>query len=781
MKFHHNKNIFFILFLFTLIISSTLAADFFYSSAVHAGAPRNNDSESVEINGTTASSPAGPSGGAESSSEVQTPNTSSTAAAPPTVPQQAQPAAPASTTDIKKNINRIASMNRDIFMLEKLAETKNQKEDLEKIEKALNSLYTAREALSARLASDCAKDTTNNSMRELRSGIYNLKLYDAAGFDSTLSRILADDNLNTGSTAGISLNPKDSVLELKSFVKLEESRLSNPITYEDDVNKNISSYDDSKLGELTSEASLTGPGDSGELVEKSAPLSPTEIFPESGADDAPIDKPVTIKFDPEKIKKAGQKIEVKVKKADMVQKFAPKNAPGSTGKIDVRWDPAENSLVISHTTPLDRKGVYGVSVDISHELQPQEAAGTSETQLQQTATHSSSGTTETQASQTPAQQGGGASASSGAAITPAAAPKFMRSVSMNGGLIKKVDINYIDNVVDYHFNWNFGTKPYPAPSAPAEGGATQTAETALGSGASGSGEVSVTDKRDTDEGSLRQSGGSTAESTVKKELPLSPGFETPMAIPTIIIRNPEGPAVRRKTDIFVVFSCDIDASSIKPGTMSLSVERGRGLFEPLTGETQITARKLSFLPSEPLVPGKNYRVEVSSVKSASGVLMPVGEVYFFKTAPAVISVKLPYDGSVSLSETFEITLSQNIDDVKMRFNVCDGTRESELEFELFSRLYRQETPAQGISKYALSTGGPSISPFEAKTPQKAPVGSDITGKSQIVSSRDKAPEEIPVSIQFKPRKPLEKGKFYKLDVYSGSEYIDDGIIKFKAQ
>lgn len=712
--------------------------------------------DSAEVS-STAPTPSAPAPNSQTSPQAPAPGTGS----------------PTSAGEVKKNIEKITSMSRDIFLLEKLAETKNDGAERERIEQTLNNLYSAREALSAKLASDCASDTTHKSLRELRAKVFNLKLFEAAGFDSTVSRLLADGSLDSQSTVSVSMNAKESAQELKSFIKLEESRLQVPVSYEEEVDKNLSSYDPAKMGELTAEAALAGaaPEDGG-TIEKNAPLSAAELTPEAGAEDASIDKPVKIAFDAEKIRKSGKKLDVKIKRADIVQKFAPKAAPGSVGKIDVRWDPAENSLVVTHSSPLERQAIYGVNVEFSHGIESAPPA-TAETQVAQAPP---AGSSEVQTAPAPAaQQPSGAAAAY-------AGPKFARSLSVSGGMTKKVDVNLADNVVDYTFNWNFGTKSYPAPPAPADGGASQTAETGLGGGEGGSGEVSVTDRRDTDEGSLRQAGGSTGENSVKKELPASPGFESPMAVPTIVLRNPEGPAVRRNTEIFVVFSCDIDPSSIKPGTMTLSIERGRGLFEPVTGEAFLSARKLTFTPFEQLVPGKNYSVRIASVRSATGVNMPVDETYFFRTAPAVIATRLPHDGSVSLAETFEITLSQNIDDVKIRFNLCDGTRESELDFELCERLYKNPAAPSGISKLALSTGGPSIAPFAARTPQGQPVAADVTGRSRS-NVKDPAadPGDVPVVIQFRPKKPLEKGKFYKLDVYSGTEYIDDGIIRFKAR
>ncbi len=667
-------------------------------------------------------------------------------------PQQTPAAQP---SNVRSKVLEIAELNKKIFFSEQMIGLKMSA--AKDAESSLNSLYKKREALCEEVKKTCSAGDTAKELGAVKSEILNSKLYGAAGFDSLVEKLKTIKPQSHGSdSASVSLGAgaKDSIMELDSYIKLESSRLENPITFSDELVKFASKPQDAEAGPGSADAAGQSPdGGIDPQYEELALFNPTEMYPAGNDRDISINAPAEIKFDGGRIKKQGGKIDLVVRSANVRQKYNAKPGGSDTGKIDAKWDPARNSLSISHNAPLERGAMYSATVVFEHDMPP----GANE-KPQNGPTGGSA-----------AASSPGSSGSASGSAAASAASGSVRNKSVNGGIFKTVDMDFSENKVRYKLDWNFETIGYTSVQSGAlpDGSTNETKLT------DGTGEVSLKDKRETDEAKL-QKNGSTGETGLKKVAPAFQEYDDARSLPAIILRMPEGSDVRRKSEVFVVFSTDMNPASVKSDTMLLFTERRKGEFIPVTGEIEMVGRKLYFRPYEELVFGRNYKVCVNNIKSASGINFPLAETYFFKTAPGVTSVKLPHDGNISLGDTFEVTISEDVGDVKIKFVKCDNTREAELEFDICARLVAEEPAGRGgIKNMALDSTGSALKPILNKAREAA---ADIQSAIAVKSSPDKK-----MCVTFKPRKPLSKNQAYKIDVYSETRFIDEGIIKFKAK
>lgn len=681
-----------------------------------------------------------------------------------------------SNVDIKNDIKALAEMNRKIFMLEQVVALKISNAT-GNVETQLNQLYSKRESLSAQITDSIKNDPTDNSIKALKTGILNLKLYEAAGFDSLITRIISVQNINTpntGSQTPAGFNQNDALLELKSYIQLETSRLNNPVSYENDVVNFVSTYKDNEVNAASDNTAVNTPSSNtaSEIdpkLEKLASLSPTEITPEPNATGEAIDKPIIIKFSPEKIKSAGKQLDVTVNSINIHPKYSKDNAGTSqysSKTVDFKWNAETCQLTITPPLTLERKSIYNVAITFNHKINS--SANDPTPTASGTAENSIAGSN---------VQGASSTQSAPASI------QFARSQKVQDGVFKKVDINLVENKIDYKLEWNFETLGYKSVSSN-ELDKDKTAETEINDSA----EVNFKDKRDTGEAALKnKTVKSTADISLNKKILSFSEFEKQLNTPMIIMRNPEGPYCRRNSSIFVVFSTDIDEKSIKGNTMTLYHEKNKGNFEQISGNASLSGRKLEFKADSPLEFGKNYKVAVNEVKTKSGLIFNANETYFFRTAPGIIEQDLPIDGKKQLNDTFSVTLSEEVKDLKIKIFKVEKT-ETELDFKLDSRLSQTPgiSPTSGIQKIALNSDSNALNPLigplksnEIKTTVKT--DKKKSAESENKEKLNETNKKIPVTIYFKPQKAFISGQKYKIDIYSETELIDNGIIKFTAK
>ncbi|HOD39328.1 MAG TPA: hypothetical protein PKL57_02115 [Candidatus Wallbacteria bacterium] len=635
-------------------------------------------------------------------------------------------------TAVTKDIVTLLSNNKTIFFLEQMAALKMSNDNTE-VEKVLNSLYNEREAVSARLAAACAGDGSNKTIKIIKRHVLNTRLYELYGMDSFILYALnlpAVQN-GEGNTDSVEISGnflKDSLLELKSYIKLENSRLENSPGFISDLDGYMSSFDIKKIASVSTSNCQDG-GFSKE--ESNVLLSPDKISPGANSTDAPISGPITIKFNAAKINGAAL-AEVDVKSIKVNQKYSKSN-PRDAGAIKFTWAAAEALLTIVCSSPLERNALYGVSVALDHKIIP------------------------------PAKKEGPAVSEKG----------FFRSRSVNSGLFKTVDINLTDRLVSYRLDWNFRTLAYESTSsetALSSEAPPATDETELGDKSTA--ETELKDKRDTEEAEVGDKAANsnktgTSESSLnKKDLMTGELFDQPKNMPALVERYPEGVSIRPGSEIYIVFSCDIDPKSVNNDTMQLFCESGeRSVFERLPYKLSLEGRKLTLTPQKPLYASKNYKIAVTKIRTAKKLDMPINETFFFKTACAVMSAKLACDGKVKKDETFEVTISEDVADLGINFFEIEKKKEKPLEFDICGKVFRQPEARRTIDVMAL---GANVKSKSAQVKEKA-------AKEKIIKPQG------PLTVLIKPKKPLIKGREYKIDVFSPGGIIENGIIKFTAR
>ena len=646
--------------------------------------------------------------------------------------------------EIKSDIKKLLAGNKKIFFLEQMAALKMSDEN--GVESLLNSLYNERESLCMKLAGACHSNGAQNAVKIIKSHILNTKLYELYGLDSLTcyalnypeSSVLQSDTAEA-EIASDKIN--DSLLELASYIKLENTRLTNSNFFLDDLNKYMSAPD---FNVQSGSASFSGPSDGGFSKEESKVLFATEeLSPGANATQAPINSPIVIKFNAERLNMPASKTAVNVNSVTLNRKYS--RAPRSAGSISFKWDPAASSLIIMPSSQLERNMHYNVCVSFDHKIAPPPA--------------------KPHYNQTSAQKG------------------FFRSRSVNAGLFKTVDINLSDKIVSYKLEWNFQTLAYQSTSSEAllsssQAPATDENEITDNSTA----EVELKDRRDTNEAEIGdksdiETKNSTAETSLdKKNMMTGELFEQPKNMPMVINRSPEGVSIMTGSEIFVVFSCDIDPASINDNTMQLFGETIKSEFEKLSYKLKLSGRRLTLIPQKPLSASKNYKVLVTSIRTAKKLSMPINETFYFKTGCAVLSAKLAHDGKVKKDETFEITLSEDLADLNINFFELDNKKEKPIEFDNCGKVFlRPLKPAKpSLNSIKLGT---------AEALNSASIGTQHNANNKTASASKKiiVKENGPVTIFIKPRSPLVKGRSYKIDVFSQYGVIENGIIKFSAK
>lgn len=634
---------------------------------------------------------------------------------------------------VTKDIVTLLTNNKTIYFLEQMAALKMSNDNTE-VEKILNSLYNDREAISFRLASACAADSSNKTIKIIKRHVLNTRLYELYGMDSFVLYALNQPGVQNGegetASAEIAANfLKDSLLELKSYIKLENSRLENSPGFISDLDGFISSFDIKKVPA----ASTVNGQDGGFSKEESKVMfMPDKISPGANSTDAPISAPITIKFNAAKIS-GSVPVEVDVKSIKVNQKYSKSN-PRDAGAIKFTWAAAEALLTIICSSPLERNALYGVSVAFDHKITP------------------------------PAEKEGSAVSEKG----------FFRSRSVNAGLFKTVDINLSEKLVSYRLDWNFQTLAYESTSsetALSSQAPPATEETELGDKSTS--ETELKDKRDTEEAEVgdKAAGANktgTSESTLnKKDSVMGELFDQPKNMPALVERYPEGISIRTGSEIYIVFSCDIDPKSINNDTMQLFCESGeRSVFEKQSYKLSLDGRKLTLTPHKPLSASKNYKIVVTKIRTAKKLDMPINETFFFKTACAVMSAKFACDGKVKKDETFEVTISEDVAELGINFFEIEKKKETPLEFDICGKVFRQPEAKRDID--AMTLGSNFKSGKQADARQKA-------SKEKIIKPLG------PLTVLIKPKKPLIKGRDYKIDVFSPGGIIENGIIKFTAR
>ncbi|HNY13108.1 MAG TPA: hypothetical protein PKK26_16085, partial [Candidatus Wallbacteria bacterium] len=456
------------------------------------------------------------------------------------------PDAVSQPSNVRAKILEIAELNKKIFFSEQMIGLKMSNE-AQDVEGTLNSLYKKREALCDDVKKTCSSGDPAKEIRAIKSEILNVKLYDAAGFDSLVEKLKTIKLQPQGSDSNsVSLggNAKDSIMELESYVKLESARLEDPITFNDELKKFASKPQENAVDSGASDAGASSGGGIDPQYEAIAVFNPAEMYPAGNERDIAIDSPAEIKFDGDKIKKQDRKIDIVVKSVDVRQKYTVKPGGSDAGKMDVKWNPEKNSLSISHNAPLERGAMYSATVTFEHKIPT----------VNNPAPNGQNGGSASSST------GGAASSGSVSSAVAGASSGLVRNKSVNGGIFKTVDIDFSENKIKYKLDWNFETIGYTVESVALPDGATNEAKLK-----DGTGEVALKDKRETDEAKLKK-GGSTGETALKKAPPAFQLYDDAKSLPAIILRMPEGPDVRRKSEIFVVFSTDMSPASVKHDT-----------------------------------------------------------------------------------------------------------------------------------------------------------------------------------------------------------------------
>jgi hypothetical protein len=647
--------------------------------------------------------------------------------------------------EIKSDIKKLLAGNKKIFFLEQMAALKMS--DDNGVESLLNSLYDERESLCIKLAGACRGGDAQNAVKIIKGHILNTKLYELYGLDSLTSYALnyPGSNAQQGETAAAEIAAdkiNDSLLELASYIKLENTRLANSNFFLDDLNKYMAAPDfDTQSGTVSSGG---GASDGGFSKEESKVLFvPEELSPGANSTEAPINSPIAIKFNAGRLNSPAYKTALNVNSVMLSRKYS--RASRGAGSISFKWDAAASSLIITPSANLERNMHYNACISFDHKIAAPPAKQPSH--------------------QLSPQKG------------------FFRSRSVNGGLFKTVDINLSDKTVSYKLEWNFQTIAYQSTSSEAllsssDSSATNENEIIDNSTA----EVELKDRRDTDEAEIGDKSDNkikngTAESALnKKGMMTGELFEQPKNMPMIINRAPEGVSIMSGSEIFIVFSCDIDPASINNNTMQLFGETAKSEFEKLGYKLKLNGRRLTLIPQNPLSASKNYKVLVTSVRTAKKLSMPINETFYFKTGCAVLSAKLAHDGKVKKDETFEITLSEDLADLNINFFEIENKKEKPIEFDKCGKVFPQPSKPAKPSLSSITLGA-----ARTLNAAQAAAGHNANNKTADASKKIIVKEDGPVTIFIKPRSPLVKGRDYKIDVFSRYGVIENGIIKFSAK
>ncbi len=668
---------------------------------------------------------------------------------PSTVQDSTEVGAQTNPAEINSDIKKLFANNKKIFFLEQMAALKMS--DDNGVESVLNSLYDEREALCMRLAKACSGNDAGKAVKIIKGHILNTKLYELYGLDSFTSYALnhPGPDLPQGETGSVGIDAdkiNDSLLELASYIRLENARLANSNFFIDELNKYMSAPDfNVQPGAGASDGGFSdgGSSDGGFSKEESKVFFiPRELTPGANSTDAPIDAPILIKFNADNLKAAASKVALNVSLVTLNRKYSRESH--SAGSVSFKWDEAASSLIITPSARLERNMHYNACVSFDHKIAP-----------------------------APAKQ----------ALPPSAQKGFFRSRSVNSGLFKTVDINLSDKTVSYKLEWNFQTIAYQDTSSEALLSSSDSAATDENEIVDNSTtEVELKDKRDTDEAEIGDKSGSdikngTTESALnKKGVMAGEFFEQPKNMPMVVSRAPEGVSIMSGSEIYVVFSCDIDPASINKNTMQLFGETTKSEFEKLGYKLNLNGRRLTLIPQKPLSASKNYKVLVTSIRTAKKLSMPINETFYFKTGCAVLSAKLAHDGKIKKDETFEITLSEDLADLNINFFEVENKKEKPVEFDKCGKIFPR--PA-GSAKPSLSSM--SLGAAKPSNAMQDTVSQVANTKTSAASKKIIVKEEGPVTIFIKPRTHLVKGRNYKIDIFSQYGVIENGIIKFIAK
>ncbi|HBC76348.1 MAG: hypothetical protein A2008_10230 [Candidatus Wallbacteria bacterium GWC2_49_35] len=648
--------------------------------------------------------------------------------------------------EISADITKLLSGNKKIFFLEQMAALKMSNEGGSEVEGTLNALYDSRESLSMKLAGLAVRDGSGRALKIIKGRILGTKLYELYGLDSFTSYALNHPEFPEGSdgTAAVSAASterlKDSLLELKSFIELENSRVVNSNSFISELDNYMASLKDGETSTGASDGG--GPGqDGGFSGEESKVLfSVQEVSPGANSTDASIDSPITVKFDAGKFAGAKNKIAVNVRTVNVGQKYS-KPASGDTGAIKFKWDAAFSLLTITAAAHLQRNALYNVLLVFDHKIPAPAKRKTGEDSPQK---------------------------------------GFFRDRSVNAGLFKTIDVDLGEMTVKYSFDWNFTTQSYESTSSEAALSSAETSateETELGDNSTA--EVDLKDKRGTEENEIGDKAAAgkngTAENAVnKKGSIMGEVFEQPQNMPMLVNRSPEGVSIMSASEIFVIFSCDIDPKSINNDTMQLFYETSKSEFEKLQYKLKLDGRRLTLIPKTPLSASKNYKVTVNSVRTAKKLNMPINETFHFKTACAVMGAKLSRGQKDKKEETLEITISEDLADLNINFFEIEKKKEKPVEFDKCGKIFAEPRKPVKPAIVSLALGaGKNAAPSQGdalKTP-----GSRKAQQNKIIKPQG------PVTILLKPKVPLVKGREYKIDVFSTGGVIENGIIKFTAK
>lgn len=648
-------------------------------------------------------------------------------------------------SEIAADITKLLSGNKKIFFLEQMAALKMSNEGGSEVEGTLNALYDSRESLSMKLAGLAVSDGSGRALKIIKGRILGTKLYELYGLDSFASYALNHPQFPEGSdgtgavSAAAAERLKDSLLELKSFIELENSRVVNSNSFISELDNFMASLKDGESSGGASEGG--GPGQEGGLsnAESKILFSVQEVSPGANSTDAPIASPITVKFDAGKFAGFKDKIAVNVRTVNVCQKYS-KPVSGDTGAIKFKWDAAFSLLTITAAAHLQRNALYNVLLVFDHKIPASAKRSAGED-----------------------------------------APRkgFFRDRSVNAGLFKTVDVDLSEKIVKYRFDWNFATQAYESTSSEAALSSAEpsaTEETELGDKSTA--EVDLKDKRGTEENEIGDKAAAgkngTAENAVnKKDSIMGELFEQPKNMPMLVNRSPEGVSIMSASEIFVIFSCDIDPKSINNDTMQLFCETTKSEFEKLQYKLKLDGRRLTLIPKNPLSASKNYKVTVTSVRTAKKLDMPINETFHFKTACAVMGAKLSRDKKAKKEETLEVTISEDLADLNINFFEVDKKKEKPVEFDRCGKIFVEPAkPAKpAIASMALGS---------EKVPSPQGDSQKPSGKKQAVQNKIIKPQG-PVTILLKPKSPLVKGREYKIDVFSTGGVIENGIIKFTAK
>ncbi len=659
--------------------------------------------------------------------------------------------------EINAELKKLFDNNKKIFFLEHMAAIKLSDENT-RVEGTLNSLYSEREKACIKLAGLCRGRNAEKNMKLIKSKILNTKLYELYGLDSFVCHVLYSDdfaadkknetaNNEAAATAETEIASekyvKDSILELKSYIELENSRLENPGFYLKELDKYMSSLNLSS--EINPENNISSSSDGGYNGKEDILLFiAKEVSPGANCIDAPIDAKISIKFNIEKIKSKFFKNELKITKASFGRKYSRAAGGAIENKVQFKWDDASSSLIFTPGSRLERGEVYNASVSFEHKIQ-----------------------SERQADFIAADRGRG----------------FYRSRSVNSGLFQTIDINVIDKKAGYKYDWNFQTITYQSTSSEAEllssaAGEKNTAETSIESKSTG--EVDIKDNRGTNENSVDKKKGNESKSGTnenalnKKNMMTGEFFERPDNLPMVVSRYPEGVSVMSGSEIFVIFSCDVDAKFINNNTMQLYAETLKSEFVRLKYKLKLVGRKLVLIPEKPLAPSTNHKIILTSIRTVNKLVMPLDETYHFKTACAVIKTDFSKNLKDKKNDTLEITISESLSNIGINFFEIDNKKEKPVEFD---ECGKKPVPEPALSKPAIKSialGAPAASLSKEQKNIKTINHNDIKIKTN-------ASEKGPVIIMIRPRTALVKGRDYKIDVFSADGIIENGIIKFSVK